>query len=793
MKVVNSLKLLLGPITAIGNFLLKYIDKFLKYLKTDRNTFMTYVLTLLSVYLLVDRLTELLLMVFTGLSNSYWNPIQYTFALACPIFAFLFSGSSKYADSKRIKLTFFYVYYTALYIIVISMITQWLNLGCWFALLSVPNYHIIATEYSNLIRPAFSALAIYLPLTTFYPVFKFLFLDVNDTKDLRDSIGDYSGIDLSDQTVGTGPYTCEIEICKDADKGKSVKIIESKRFESLLVVGVSGAGKTSMIYEPMIARDIDKKFFFKELGKELAFTALKTGIATLKKPYSNDYINKNFSLNMLQPNSSKMKLYQAFMSKLILSNNKDGIVYRDLGLTYISPDFESIARILDVADNYKMNVNLIDPNNPDSPGLNPFIFDNPLHISIAISSVLKGLYATSRPDVELAYRENVSSQAIENLAILLKIMYPKLNNGDLPNLIDMMEMLNDFTLVEDMCEEMKKDEDLSKEYKLLLSYFKKNFYSNGIGKQDTERFVSAASAQLDTLLRNPGVREILCKRNNNLNFDNALANGEITLLCTRRGDLGVATHKAFGLFFILLQQYSILRRPGNENTRIPHFLYIDDFADYICSSTEALFTLYRKYKIASVVSIQNLDQLNVEHERFKRTVLANCANKIVFGNNSPEDNDWWEKELGEKREWTWNNSMDFSKLEYDSKKSNVVYKWKPNYAAGKVQSLKFKTCMYKIKNPKGKNVIGTGKVDFLSSKFKEPKSIKNYKFDKFTNGIAEDSKAPEKTKKRKSVLSSFSDNTDDEIDPIRTDTSDTNYLINNDDAIIFDLKKGNPN
>ena len=40
--------------------LLKYIDKFLKFLKTDRNTFLTYILTLASVYLLVDRLLEML-------------------------------------------------------------------------------------------------------------------------------------------------------------------------------------------------------------------------------------------------------------------------------------------------------------------------------------------------------------------------------------------------------------------------------------------------------------------------------------------------------------------------------------------------------------------------------------------------------------------------------------------------------------------------------------------------------------------------------------------------------------
>ena len=62
--------------------LLKAIDKFLKYLKTDRNTFLTYVLTLVSAYLVVDRIVEMLMMIFTGMAVSYWGPITYTLALA---------------------------------------------------------------------------------------------------------------------------------------------------------------------------------------------------------------------------------------------------------------------------------------------------------------------------------------------------------------------------------------------------------------------------------------------------------------------------------------------------------------------------------------------------------------------------------------------------------------------------------------------------------------------------------------------------------------------------------------
>lgn len=772
--------------------ILKILDKFLKFLKTDRNTFFTYVLTLVTAYLVVDRVVEMLLMIFTGMGHSYWGPIQYTLALACPVFAFLFSGSSKFADCDEIKLTFFDVYLISLYILIISMVTQWVNQAGWMLLISVPNYAELVTNFSNLIRPAFSALAVYFPLTTFYPLVKWLIGTVHDTKNIVDSIYDYGGIDLSDKSAGTGQYTCEVEICKDSESGKIIKISEDKRFYQMLVVGVSGSGKTSLIFEPMIARDIDKKFFFSEISKEMGFTALKTGIATLSKPYDNEYLNKHFNLNMLIPVESKLNLYNTYMNKMILNKSNSGYTYRNLGLTYMCPDYESMTHMIKVADSYKLPYNIVDPNDPNSIGLNPFIFDDPLQTSIAISTVLKGLYSSTHSDINEAYRENAATQAVENVSILLKEIYPRLHDGELPTLEDVQDCLTDFELTESLCERLKEDEELAKKYSALIRYFEMNFYKNSNGIEEMRKFVTASTAQLDTLLRFPGVKNILCNRTNNLNYDEALENGEITFVCTRRGDLGPNINTAFGLFFILLMQYSVLRRPGTEKTRVPHFLYIDEFSNYINASTEPLFTLYRKYRVATVISVQNLAQLEVSNNKYKQTILSNCNNKIVFGNNTPEDNEWWSKEIGDKKEWDYTNTYDTAKGEYSPNYGNIGYKYKIKYSAGKIQTLKFKQCAYKIKNLKGKNETGKGLLNFLSASFSEPKNVKEYDFNKFTSGGI-DSKSSDSTEHKKKMfgkkLEHFKDDVQEEIDPINTDTTDSNFLFDNEDAIVINFKK----
>ena len=772
---------------------MKLLDKLLKKLNTDRNTFFTYLLTLITIYILIDRLTEFLLIVFTGVASSYWGPIKYTVAFACPVFAFLFSMSSKFIKSDDDKHGWFYSYCISLYILIITMVTEWFNKLCWLGLISLPGYTTIATDFAYLIKPALSSIAIALPLCTWFKLFDKLYKTVNDSKVFTDSLADYEGINLSDKKVGWGPYTNEILIGTDKDHGNNVKLAEIRRFESTLVVGISGAGKTSMIFEPWVCQDINKKFFYRETSKTLAFAALKAGIATLNAPYDNDYINSNFSLNMLIPVDSKTKLFKAYFNKMILAETSSKTIFRDLGITYMSPDYETIDKISKVCDNFGFNYNIIDPDNPNSIGLNPFSFDDPIQTALAISTVLKGFYTDKNPEQEIMYRENLSNQIIENLAILLKIEYPKLNNDKLPNINDMLVLLNNFELIEKMCKILENDPELSKKYENQINYFKRNFYHDSPNRDEMEKAVSIPASQLDTLLRYPGVKNILCNRSNNLNFDKVLENGEISLICTRRGDLGENAHKAFGLFFLLLMQFSVLRRPGTEKTRIPHFLYIDEFPDFICPATESIFTVYRKYRVATVISAQNLAQIKSKGENLGNTILANCANKLVFGNNTPEDNEWWSREIGEKKEWSVDHSgYNFAKDAYDDK-GKVTYGNSLKYKEGKVQALKFKRCMYKIRNLSGKIENGTAKVDFMPSKYKEKQKIKLYDFEKFSGGITpKEEKRYSFDKFAKTNLSNqhFSDDNDG---PIKLDDSDLTFNINNDDAIVYTFKKGKKN
>lgn len=766
---------------------MKLFDKFLGVLKTDRNTFFTYIFTLLTAYILVDRVVELIFLCTTGMSVNYWGPITYTFALACPVFAFAFSYPSKFAKSEKLKLSFFYAFWVAFYIVAISMIIQWINRLAWIGVISLPNSNAMLSTFATATKRALSLTPIYILLMTFYKLFFWLYKIINDPifpNNFQDSILDFQGIDITSTPESTGPYSFEISLCNDRTTGKPVKILEKRRFETTLIVGPSGTGKSALIMEPMMARDLEKKYFLREASKEVGYNALKSGLATLDCPYNKDYLNANFRLNMLSPVKGKEKEYKAHVKKLIYGTMPDGtIIYKDLGLSSLTPDHEQTYRIADVAKNFGIPVHIIDPLDPNSPGLNPFTLP-PALAGLMISLVIEGLYNAASATAELAYMKDLAYQALQNICVFLGELYPRRHNGDLPTLEDLLDCLTNFDLVEELCEDLKKEPDLAEKNKFQIAYFEQHFYKNATGRKDMERYVHFATAQLEELLRAGCVRDIICNRRNNLNFADVLKNGEVILMCTRPYDIGGVPHTGFGRFFLTLLMCSVEGRPGTDKTRIPHFLYVDEFDKYSNPLFTDMFTLYRKFKVGSVLSTQNLSNLGSTSSPFMQSLLSNCPTKVTFGNCTPEDYAWWEKEFGQRREWKSNNDYDASKI------GGINWDWKDTMRVAKIQGLKFKACIYKTKDKKGKNIVNYGTLDFLESKYKEPQKIKMYNFDKFNSGISHEETKKSKKAKFNPDNIDFDEESND-IDPVQTDTTDSAILFNNEDAVSFNLNNNN--
>ena len=76
---------------------------------------------------------------------------------------------------------------------------------------------------------------------------------------------------------------------------------------------------------------------------------------------------------MITPVQGKESIYKSYVKKMILATSGDEIIYRDLGLTVMAPDYEIIEHMTDVCKNFHIEYDMVDPSNSTSIGLNPFV------------------------------------------------------------------------------------------------------------------------------------------------------------------------------------------------------------------------------------------------------------------------------------------------------------------------------------------------------------------------------------------------------------------------------------
>ena len=119
---------------------------------------------------------------------------------------------------------------------------------------------------------------------------------------------------------------------------------------------------------------------------------------------------------------------------------------------------------------------------------------------------------------------------------------------------------------------------------------------------------SGVRSQVSKLVSNEYLREVLNPdfdkgERNEVDFDTHLANGGVMCISTAQGTLRDLS-KYLGYFIILSLQSSVFRRPGNENTRRPHTLYIDEFQTYSTPGFADMLTQGRSYRVSSVLATQ---------------------------------------------------------------------------------------------------------------------------------------------------------------------------------------------
>ena len=256
------------------------------------------------------------------------------------------------------------------------------------------------------------------------------------------------------------------------------------------------------------------------------------------------------------------------------------------------------------------------------------------------------------------YFASLNQNITTTISTTLLLTYPSLCNKQ-PTLKDLQSIVNDFTKIKPYRDELirlyatNKNPDGSPimdvgranigEYQFLLDTIDNELLGTGAAKMiDQARGLRII---INQILANPLVRDILCAENS-IDMDEMLADGQITVVnyALKLGSAGVA----LGLFFMLLFIKAVIRRPGTERTRVPHFFYVDEFPTLLHPQEEMIFTYFRQFKTSAMVALQTLDQMDKSPATaFLRGVLVgNCAHQILFGRASTSEMEQYQKFAG---------------------------------------------------------------------------------------------------------------------------------------------------
>lgn len=178
------------------------------------------------------------------------------------------------------------------------------------------------------------------------------------------------------------------------------------------------------------------------------------------------------------------------------------------------------------------------------------------------------------------------------------------------------------------------------------------------------QFVIGLRAQLENIVSNDNLRRIMIGKSS-FDIDEHFEKGGVLTVNTALGMLR-SSGDAFGQFVIMHMQNATFRRPGTEDTRIPHFLIVDEYSRYINLDVEIFLSLAAKYKVAGIFAVQSLSQLEVESGKYsaraiKNSIITNAGNKIVFGgvamNDAREFSDMFGKDKIVMRQSTYKNRI----------------------------------------------------------------------------------------------------------------------------------------
>lgn len=136
--------------------------------------------------------------------------------------------------------------------------------------------------------------------------------------------------------------------------------------------------------------------------------------------------------------------------------------------------------------------------------------------------------------------------------------------------------------------------------------------------------------RLDTFLRPKVIRNMVAQKRG-IDFEDVLDSKKILLVKLAQGLIGNENSYVLGSFFVSkIYQAAMARQAIHTTERRDHFLYIDEFQNFITPSMSAILSGARKYHLGMTLVHQDMQQLVKQDSELASAVISNSGTRVCF-------------------------------------------------------------------------------------------------------------------------------------------------------------------
>ncbi len=133
---------------------------------------------------------------------------------------------------------------------------------------------------------------------------------------------------------------------------------------------------------------------------------------------------------------------------------------------------------------------------------------------------------------------------------------------------------------------------------------------NSMWDREKKEMIPYFQAKFGSFTTTPILRNIIWQPESSFDIGEAMDSGKILMMNLSKGKMWDINADLLGMMIVSQVRLAAFRRANlPEDERVPHFLYIDEFQNFVTPSIESILSEARKYRLWLILAHQYLDQL----------------------------------------------------------------------------------------------------------------------------------------------------------------------------------------